>query len=71
MQASERLLSIEEVCELLQVKKSYIYRLTSRSAIPYYRIGGLKFKRSEIEQWMQQNKVKVSSPRTFQQLVNK
>ena len=65
----EDLLTIDEVCTLLRVKRSYIYRLTSRNEIPYYKISGLKFKRSDIEAWVERNRVAVHRRKTFEDLV--
>ncbi|MBM3217053.1 helix-turn-helix domain-containing protein [Candidatus Poribacteria bacterium] len=49
----ERLLTVEDVCELLQFKKSYVYRLTHRDEIPHFKIGNhLRFRRSELEAWI-------------------
>lgn len=55
MDKHDGLISLDELCDILKVRKSYIYKLTSRNMIPFYRIGGLKFKLSEIEAWIDQN----------------
>ena len=65
----EQLISLEELCDFLKVRKSYIYRLTSENKIPYYRISGLKFKLSEIRIWVEKNKIKTRSPKSFKQLI--
>jgi excisionase family DNA binding protein len=40
----------------LNVKHSYIYRLTSEDRIPYIKIGGqLRFNQEQIEKWLRQN----------------
>ena len=53
MQAFERLLTVEDVCELFQFKKSYLYALTSENRIPHFKIGGfLRFRLSELEAWL-------------------
>lgn len=55
----ETLYTAEEVCELFQFKLSYLYALTSEGRIPHYKIGGfLRFKRSELEEWLEQQAVK-------------
>ena len=54
MDMHDELISLDELCELLKVRKSYIYKLTSRNIIPFYRIGGLKFKLNEVEAWIEQ-----------------
>ncbi len=63
------LISLDELCTLLKVRKSYIYKLTSRNIIPFYRIGGLKFKLSEVEAWIEQNKIKAARPKTIERLL--
>ena len=51
---TETYLTIEELCELTKLKKSTIYAKRSRRELPAYRFGReLRFKRSEIDEWMQ------------------
>ncbi len=69
MDRHDELISLDELCELLKVRKSYIYKLTSRNMIPFYRIGGLKFKLSEVEAWVEQNKIKTVAPKTIERLL--
>ncbi len=65
----DELISLDELCKLLKVRKSYIYKLTSRNIIPFYRIGGLKFKLREVEAWVEQNKIKAAQPKTIERLL--
>lgn len=52
----EKYLTIEEVCDILQVKKHYIYGLTSQKRIPFIKIGRfLRFRREEIEEWLKEH----------------
>lgn len=52
----EKYLTIEELCCILQVKKHYIYALTSQRKIPFLKLGRfLRFERDEIEQWLNEN----------------
>jgi len=69
MDRQDELVSLDELCKLLKVRKSYIYKLTSRNIIPFYRIGGLKFKLSEVEAWIEQNKIKAAQPKTIERLL--
>ena len=62
MEKRDGLVSLDELCALLKVSKSYIYKLTSQNMIPYYKVGGLKFKLTEVEIWLQQNKVNAGKP---------
>ena len=51
---SESLLTMDDLCELLRVKKSYIYSLTFQKRIPHVKIGRhVRFRRSEIEAWLE------------------
>jgi len=53
------LLTIDELCELLQVKKSWIYTQLRDGNIPYLRLGKhLTFYQPEIEKWIAQCQVK-------------
>lgn len=56
-----RYLSIDEVAELMQVEKSFIYRRSCRGhsdPIPCYRFGGhLRFRLDEIEAWIAAHRV--------------
>jgi excisionase family DNA binding protein len=49
----EKLLSPEDVCELLAVEKSTLYSWTSRELIPFIKVNGLlRFRESEILKWL-------------------
>jgi len=51
-------LTVEELCQLLKLKKSYIYDLTYRKKIPFIKIGRhLRFDLEEIQKWIENNKV--------------
>ena len=56
---SKELLTTDEAARYLGVKKSYLYKLMNRGAIPYYKPWGKKcyFKLSEIEGCLQSNRV--------------
>jgi len=54
----DRLLTVQEVSELLQVKKSYVYWLTHQRRIPHVKIQGLlRFRQSAIYQWIDSQEV--------------
>lgn len=54
----DRLLTIAEICDLLHVKRSFIYSLTRARKIPYIRIQGLlRFRLSAIESWLAEREV--------------
>ena len=55
----EKLITVEQLCELLQVKKSCIYKWTHYGFIPHYKLGTLiRFKESEIEKWLEKRRCK-------------
>jgi len=66
----DELLTIDELCNILKVKKSYIYKLTSTNRIPYYRIGGLKFRLHEVEKWIIKKKENVYSNKKIENIFN-
>jgi excisionase family DNA binding protein len=46
---SERLLTVQDICELFKVPKSYVYWLTHSKKIPHLKINGhLRFRQSSI-----------------------
>lgn len=51
-------LNLEEAANYLSLKKSYLYKLTHRFQIPFYKPNGknLYFNRHELEKWMLSNK---------------
>ena len=62
----ERLLTIDDVAEMLQVKKSTVYSLVQRRFIPFIKLSRklLRFRESEIREWIETGKV---SPVTVSQ----
>jgi len=55
----ERLLTIEDVCELLQISKSLIYKWVHYGFVPHIKIGTkLRFKESQIENWLKRREHK-------------
>jgi excisionase family DNA binding protein len=64
----DRLLDLDEVCAFLRVTKSYIYRLTSRREIPYYKVSGLRLSLQEIQGWLEKQKIAQKAPKTFEDL---
>jgi len=54
------LLTVDQICEKLKVKKSFIYDLTSRSQIPHIKVGRLlRFDPDEIDSWIQSHRIRV------------
>ena len=57
--AIDRLLTVQEVCELLSVKEAYIYWLTHQKKIPHIKMQGhLRFRKSVIDQWIESQEVR-------------
>jgi len=49
----EKLLTIDQLSEILQVKKNTIYSWTFTKKIPHLKIGGaLRFREREIAKWI-------------------
>lgn len=51
-------MTLDQVCDYLQLSKSSIYKLTMRNGIPFYKLAKtLKFKRSEVDDWIASHRV--------------
>ena len=56
----EELIGIDDLCRILKLKKSYVYLLTHEKKIPHYKLNGhLRFRLSEIEEWLKRQFVNV------------
>ena len=57
--AAKNVFSLEEASLFLNMSRSFIYKLTYRHKIPFYRPGGkqIYFDRKELEDWMRRNRV--------------
>jgi len=58
----DEILTSREACELLKVGRTKLWELTHGNIIPAYRIGNgknasLRYKRSELLAWLDQNRV--------------
>jgi len=54
----DRLLTVQEISELLKVPKSYVYWLTHQKKIPHLKIQGhLRFRQSHIDKWLNSQEV--------------
>ena len=56
--SKKNVLNINELSDYTGYSKSYIYKLTSRNAIPYFKPSGkaIFFDRVEIDTWLLKNK---------------
>ena len=51
-----KLLTVEQLCELLQVKKDWVYDHVRAGDIPYIRVGNLlRFREDAINDWLTKN----------------
>lgn len=55
---SKEIMTVEDCADYTGLSKSYIYKLTHRKEIPFFKPMGkrLYFKRTEIKQWLMRNK---------------
>lgn len=55
---TKEVLTIDECALLTGYSKNHLYKLTSQRAIPFYKpLGGsIRFKKSEVEDWLLQNR---------------
>jgi excisionase family DNA binding protein len=62
--AMEKLLSIDELSEILGVTKATIYSWTYRNKIPHIKLSKrlLKFRRNDIEAWITKRAVSADTP---------
>jgi excisionase family DNA binding protein len=59
----EDLLTPEELCSLLKVKKQRVYEWVHLGRIPYIKVGRfLRFSRPDIEAWLKSNSSDIMSP---------
>jgi len=58
MQTNSEWMTLDEVCDYLNLSKSSIYKLTMKNGIPFYKLGRiLKFKRAEVDEWIESHRV--------------
>jgi excisionase family DNA binding protein len=58
----DEILTSREACELLKIGRTKLWELTRQNLFPAYRVGNgnkseLRFKRSELLAWLEQNRV--------------
>ena len=53
------LMTVEDVAALLKVEKQLVYKLKRDRKIPFIKIGGvIRFRRVDVDQWIEQSIVK-------------
>lgn len=56
--SAKTVLQLDDACILTGLKKSTLYVMTCEKRIPHYKNNGrVYFDRSELEQWMKQNRI--------------
>lgn len=62
LQCQKSVLTFEEGCEFTGLSKSYMYKLTHRNKIPFFKPHGknIYFSREELEAWLLKNPVKTA-----------
>lgn len=60
---TKEVLTSDEAAKYMGISRSYLYKLTMRKEIPHYKPMGkvVYFNRSELEQWLQSNRVSTTS----------
>lgn len=60
--SQKKVLNFEELVEYTGLSQSYLYKLTSKGDIPFYRPNGkqLYFNKAEIESWLLRNRSKTN-----------
>jgi excisionase family DNA binding protein len=57
---NDRLLTTLEVCDLLGVKETTVYRLRSSGALPYIKLrGSIRMRLSEVEKLLEESTVRL------------
>ncbi len=56
-QGNDDVMTIQEVLKLLKISRTTLHRLRTEGVIPSYKIGGsVRFKRNEIEEYLDSTK---------------
>lgn len=61
-QQQEKPMGLEDAAKYLGISKSYLYKLTCKNAIPFYKPNGKKiyFSKADLDKWIMRNPVKSS-----------
>ena len=59
-QPEKEILTVDDVCKILGLKRGSVYNLTHRQGIPYYKRGQrIYFDRNEIDEWIRTDRRKT------------
>jgi len=68
----EKLLTPENLCELLGIRPSTLYAWTSRNLIPYLKVNGLlRFREREIEEWLKSKERRDNISHAVEKVLNR
>lgn len=68
---TDTLMTPDELCEFLGIKRSRLYSMTHRKQIPHLKIyGQLRFRRSVIDAWLKEQEVRCASEEVAKQRRN-
>ena len=60
------LLTPEEVAQMLKISKAGVYRLLNKRLIRFYKImGSIRFQKSDILSFLENNRVEIVGPHTY------
>jgi len=56
------IMDFEKTCDYLNISKSFLYKLTSKNRIPFYKPNGKKiyFEKGELNKWLLKNRIKTT-----------
>ena len=62
LRGQKSVLTFEEGCEFTGLSRTYMYKLTHRNKVPFFKPHGkhIYFSREELEKWLMKNPVKTS-----------
>ena len=64
MAENRDILTMKEICDLLQVDQSTVYKLVRQGSIPGFRVGSdWRFRRDVIERWMVEQSMAIQQAR--------
>lgn len=66
----KEVLSVKELCKWLGVSAAWVSANKDKLHIPYFKMGGDKFYRSDIEKWIEENKETVEIEKPVLRKVN-
>jgi predicted DNA-binding transcriptional regulator AlpA len=66
----KEILSVKELCKWLGVSAAWVSTNKDKLHIPYFKMGGDKFYRKDIEQWIEENKENVKFEKNVIRRVN-